>query len=108
MKTEMTLNEYKDWCTKIWTGSRRRLSLHDDFVMCTGLPGEVGEVLELIKKAERDKKSVLKLNKKKLIKEIGDVQYYLMMICHRQGIEPQEIIRANVKKLTARYKKRRR
>lgn len=104
---EMTLNEYKEWCAGIWTGSKRKLGLHDDYVMGTGLPGEVGEVLELLKKAERDKHSVLKVNKKKLIKELGDVQYYLMMICHRQGIEPQEIIRANVKKLKARYRNRR-
>lgn len=107
-KKELTLTEYKAWCAGIWTGSKRRLSLHDDFVMCTGLPGEVGEVLELLKKAQRDKKSVLLVNRKKLVKEIGDVLYYMMMICRRQGIDPQDVIDTNVKKLEARFKRRRR
>jgi NTP pyrophosphatase (non-canonical NTP hydrolase) len=106
-KNELSLNEYQTWVASMWTGSKKKLTLADDFVMSLGLPGEAGEVTELLKKAQRDKKSVLKVNKKKLIKELGDVQYYLMMICYRHGIEAQEIIRANVKKLKARYKNRR-
>lgn len=107
-KPELTLQEYKAWCVGIWTGSKKkRYTLHDDYVMGLGLPGEVGEVLELLKKAQRDKKSVLKVNKKKLVKEIGDVLYYMMMICRRQDIDPQDVINTNVKKLERRFKNRR-
>ncbi len=102
----MTISEYQKWCVRIWAGEERELTLHDDFVMCTGLPGEVGEVLELLKKAVRDKKNILLVNRKELIKEMGDVLYYLMVVAHRQGIDPQEIIAANVKKLEKRYTKR--
>jgi len=107
MKKEMTLNEYQAWVASMWTGKKKKLGLTDDFVMSLGLPGEAGEVTELLKKAQRDQGSVTKVDKKKLIKELGDVQYYLMMIAYRHGIEGQEIIRANVKKLEERYKNRR-
>lgn len=106
-KKVMTIDEYKDWCVTIWTGKKRKMGMRDDYIMGMGLPGEVGEVLELLKKSVRDKKDITKVNKTKLIKELGDVMYYLMMMCHRHGLPPSAVIAANVKKLKARYKNRR-
>ena len=106
---DTTLREYQQWCVGIWSSKKkRRYTLHDDYVMGLGLPGEVGEVLELLKKAKRDKGSVTKANKKKVTKEVGDVLYYMMVILHRHGIDPQEVMKVNVKKLEARYRRRKR
>lgn len=40
MSKEMTLNEYQAWVASMWTGSKRKLGLADDFVMSLGLPGD--------------------------------------------------------------------
>jgi NTP pyrophosphatase (non-canonical NTP hydrolase) len=71
--------------------------------MSTGLPGEVGEVLEHLKKDVRDNR---KPDKLKLTKELGDVLYYLLVIAHKEEITAQDIIDINVKKLTRRYSKK--
>jgi NTP pyrophosphatase (non-canonical NTP hydrolase) len=103
----MNMAQYKAWCASIWNGEKKAYGDRDDYIMGMGLSGEVGEVQELLKKAVRDKKDITKVNKKKLVKELGDVLYYWMIICDRHGIDPQTVIDANVKKLTARYKNRR-
>jgi NTP pyrophosphatase (non-canonical NTP hydrolase) len=74
--------------------------MRDDFIMCTGLGGETGEVLEVLKKNERDGK----MNKDDLVLELGDVLYYLLMIAERHGITAQQIMRGNVGKLEGRHK----
>lgn len=101
----MNLNEYFLWCRKVWRkgkGATKRFTADDKFVMCTGLGGETGEVLEVLKKQTRDKA----FNRDDLVKEMGDVLYYMMMICHWQKIDPQELMDGNVDKLQKRYAKR--
>jgi len=103
----MKLKDFQDFCVGMWTGSKNHeYELHDDYVMGLGLSGEAGEVQELLKKAVRDKKDITKVDKKELTKELGDVLYYMMIICDRHGIEPDDVIKTNVKKLQDRYPKR--
>jgi NTP pyrophosphatase (non-canonical NTP hydrolase) len=99
----MKLNDYQKWTRKIWSGNKKKLTLHDDFVMCVGLAGETGEVLEILKKKVRDKK----MDKGELVKELGDVLYYMMMICNRHGIQAEDVIKVNVNKLHKRFPNRR-
>jgi NTP pyrophosphatase (non-canonical NTP hydrolase) len=106
--SNITLRQYQKWCVGIWTCNKGEYTLHDDYVMGMGIPGEVGEVVELLKKAERDEKDVTKVNKKKLTKEIGDVLYYMMILMDRHGIDPEEVMKVNVKKLETRYRRKRR
>lgn len=98
----MTLNEFQEWVRAKWTTSPdRELTLRDDFIMSVGLGGETGEVLEILKKNVRDGK----LDLVHLTEELGDVLFYLTMICNRHGIKLNDVMETNVSKLTARKKK---
>lgn len=84
---------------------------YDDFVgtcpsfddPALGLPGEVGEVLELIKKDRRpgDRQQIMDIEK--LTKELGDVLWYVTKTAKTYGIELETIATGNVKKLTKRH-----
>lgn len=70
--------------------------------MSLGLAGETGEVIELLKKAVRDKHDLNKVDRKELVKELGDVLYYWMIICDRFKIDPEHVMKMNVDKLVKR------
>lgn len=69
-------------------------------IICSlGLSGEVGEVMELIKKELRDGTEI---DRKNLVKELGDVLAYLTLIGEQYGISLEEIAKANLNKLNDR------
>jgi NTP pyrophosphatase (non-canonical NTP hydrolase) len=65
-----------------------------------GLAGEVGEVVELVKKARFHG---LTLDKEKLKSECGDVLWYLTDLCAQAGFTLADAAQANTDKLRARY-----
>ena len=65
-----------------------------------GLTGESGEVAELIKKAFYHGHA---LDTAALSKELGDVLWYLAVMADGLGLSLDEIARANIDKLRARY-----
>lgn len=67
---------------------------------CLGLAGEVGELNDLVKKAIFHEKEV---DTEHLKKELGDVMWYVSMMCQSMGWELDEILQMNVDKLMARY-----
>ena len=67
---------------------------------CLGLAGETGETLDMIKKWVFHEKD---LDLDHLEKEIGDVMWYVAMICYSFGFDLDEILQKNVDKLKARY-----
>ena len=67
---------------------------------CLGLAGESGEVLDMVKKWVFHEKD---LDKDHLKKEIGDVMWYVAMLCESFGFDLDEILQMNVDKLKARY-----
>ena len=68
-----------------------------------GLGGETGEVLEIVKKLYRDGTGELTPEiRKALVKEMGDVVWYLAMLALDFGISFQEIARENLIKLFSR------
>ena len=67
---------------------------------CLGLAGETGELLDMIKKWIFHSKP---LDKDHAKKELGDVCWYVAMICESFGWDLDEILRMNVDKLKARY-----
>jgi len=103
---------YQHWVLAAWNYYDKvsKLDFRDDFIMSTGLGGETGEVLEIVKKLERDKKKLTPAKRKKMKEnlrlELGDVLYYLVMIATRHGIALDTIIKGNVQKLEKRYQKR--
>lgn len=84
-----------------------------EMVSCGGLgiAGEAGEVADLAKKflhhSKREDINQTKFNEKyrdKMIKELGDVRWYLELLAFCCGVSMQEIERRNVEKLRERFK----
>jgi NTP pyrophosphatase (non-canonical NTP hydrolase) len=92
------IDKYSEFVDQMWLGSPDGLQERDFRIMELGLPGEVGEVLELLKKNVRDGV----LDRDLLRKELGDVAYYWARICTAYGFKPSEVLIENVAKLEGR------
>ena len=68
--------------------------------LCMGLAGESGEVIDYIKKCMYHNH---KLYKQDIIKELGDVMWYLTNIATFFNIPMDIILNENIKKLEERY-----
>lgn len=75
---------------------------HNEAVLSAtlGLVGEAAEVSELLKRHYFHGKPLVKEN---LLKEIGDVCYYLAWLSHLQGIDLNYAMEANLEKLRQRH-----
>ena len=65
-----------------------------------GLSGEVGEVVDILKK------SIFQghpLDTRKVALELGDVMWYLTLLTHSIGYNPNEVTKMNIEKLKNRY-----
>lgn len=67
---------------------------------CLGLSGEVGELNDMIKKWMFHGHN---LNHSEIEKEIGDVLWYVAMMCESFGFSMEEIAQKNINKLIERY-----
>lgn len=95
----MTFNEYQK--------QSRRTALYPrelNLVYPTlGLTGEAGEVAEKIKKIIRDEEGRISNEKKKeLVKEMGDVLWYLAQLATELGVSLDEVATINIRKLSSR------
>jgi NTP pyrophosphatase (non-canonical NTP hydrolase) len=68
-----------------------------------GLSGETGEFSDIVKKVFFQGKEFDSTTREKLEKELGDIIFYWITGCHALGLDPNEVISLNVKKLSARY-----
>jgi len=70
---------------------------------CLGLAEESGEVCGKIKKIIRDDGGILTEEKKQaIIKELGDVLWYVAAQCWELGIPMNEAAQSNIDKITGR------
>ena len=67
---------------------------------CLGLSGEVGEFNDMIKKWIFHNTP---LDKEHVKKEIGDVMWYVAMMCESFGFSLDDVMQTNVDELIARY-----
>lgn len=67
---------------------------------CLGLAGEVGEFVDLVKKWIFHEHAI---DEEHLKKELGDVCWYIALICFCFGWDLQEILDLNIQKLEKRY-----
>lgn len=65
-----------------------------------GLTGEAGEVSDLVKKGIFHEKGI---DREHLEKELGDVMWYIALICHTCCFDLDEIMQINIDKLKSRY-----
>ena len=68
-----------------------------------GLPGEVGEVLELVKKDRRTGQYRQPLDPEKFMGECGDVLFYLTRLIYKNGLTLKEVAEFNKEKLLKRH-----
>lgn len=67
---------------------------------CLGLAGEVGEVNDLVKKTIFHEAEIDTVH---LMKEVGDICWYIALICHCMGWDLEDVMQANIDKLKNRY-----
>ena len=70
---------------------------------CLGLAAESGEFIEIPKKIFFQGKPLTEAEVFHLKRELGDVMWYWINACRALGLDPNEVIAENVKKLEARY-----
>lgn len=70
-----------------------------------GLAGEAGEIVDLLKKALRDRHpdSPVEVDKSKLSEELGDLLWYISSIARMFGVSMEEVAISNIAKLRKRY-----
>lgn len=67
---------------------------------CLGLSGEAGEFNDMVKKWIFHEKP---MDFDHAQKEVGDILWYIAMICHSFGWDMSQIMQMNIDKLKARY-----
>ena len=92
--------------TEIFQREARR-SLRDDLPyeatcsnMCMGLAGEIGEVIDIMKKHIYQGKE---LDITDVIEEVGDVLWYIANFCNVNNITMDDCMESNIKKLRKRF-----
>ena len=109
----MTGNEYQALASRTNDGfetSRLMTKMieHEDWLIdfggvlnaCLGLAGEVGELNDMVKKWLFHEKE---LDEQRLKQELGDVMWYVAMMCQSMGWELEDVLQTNIDKLKARY-----
>ena len=96
----MDLKEYQKLCKLT---ARKGKDVNED--LCAwglGVSGEAGDISSCIKKLVFHKNDAIKDG----IKEnIGDIMWYVSMICNSLGWDLNEVLEENIKKLKERYPK---
>lgn len=100
----MTLDDYQKEAltTALWSGDNMKDLAH----WVLGISGEAGEVAEKVKKIIRDKDGELNdESKAELMKELGDVLWYIAVMAEHLGYRLEEVGQTNISKLRDRQKR---
>lgn len=68
-----------------------------------GLSSESGELMEIVKKVMYQGKPFNDETKFHILRELGDIAFYLMTTALALNLDPTEILNENIKKLESRY-----
>ena len=105
----MNFNDYqkKALSTDLGAGKSNKYAHDPAYVdKILSFVGEAGEVAEKYKKIIRDKGGVInKEDKQEIVKEIGDVLWYIAILADYLGVSLDELAQANVDKLASRNKR---
>lgn len=91
----LTINEYQKLAMR--TANPECIELKN---VGLGIAGEAGEVADLIKKHLCHGHP---LDKLKIMKELGDVAWYIALGCETLGVDMGSVLQMNINKLKARY-----
>lgn len=70
---------------------------------CMGLSGEIGELVDIVKKIIMQGKKLDDKTKENITKEAGDIFFYYIMLLNSMNLSLYEIIEKNKEKLNKRY-----
>jgi len=94
----MTINEYQQLAMTTLNKEMSKKDMLINGVM--GLCGESGEAIDIVKKHLAQGHE---LDREKLIKELGDIAWYLAEMATVLDIELEEVLERNIEKLKKRY-----
>ncbi|MBR5225589.1 MAG: nucleoside triphosphate pyrophosphohydrolase family protein [Clostridia bacterium] len=94
----MTINEYQSLAMRTLNPELSKKDVLINGVM--GLCGESGEAIDIVKKHLAQGHE---LDREKLIKELGDVAWYLAETAYALDVPLEEVLQRNIDKLRARY-----
>lgn len=94
----MTINEYQKLAMTTLNPALDQRDVLINGVM--GLCGEAGEAIDIVKKHLAQGHE---LDREKLIKELGDVAWYLAETAYALDVPLEEVLQRNIDKLRARY-----
>lgn len=96
----MTVNEYQIEALRTLPGRSERdaIDILEEGLM--GLNGESGECVDLLKKHKFQGHD---LDNEHLVKELGDVSWYLAISAYAIGCDLETVFRKNIEKLRERY-----
>lgn len=103
----MTIDEYADKALSTLLGDHAYGQVDARLMaQVLGLGGEAGEVQEKFKKIIRDKRGQLsEADRAEIIKELGDVLWYVNAVAHLLGSSLEEVARRNNDKLASRLQR---
>lgn len=93
---EFTANDYQKAALRTANKETKDLILNGALGLC----GESGEVADIIKKHLFQGHE---LDKEKIIKELGDVCWYIAITAHGLGVDLETVMKKNIEKLIKRY-----
>lgn len=94
----MTVNEYQSAALRTVNLDLTNFELLQDGLM--GLNGEAGEALDILKKHMFQCHD---LDERHIVKELGDIAWYLAITAHALGYPLEEVLQMNIDKLKKRY-----
>ena len=94
-QSNLDLNEYQKAANRTLLGKEQVLTN-----CALGLSGEAGEVADLVRKYTFQGSD---LDKDQLVKELGDVLWYLSQVAQWADIPLEDVAQDNIERLTARY-----
>ena len=94
----MTINEYQSLAMRTLNPSLEKRDVLINGVM--GLCGEAGEAIDLVKKHLHQEHE---LDRDGLIRELGDVAWYLAETAHALDVDLETVLQMNIDKLRRRY-----
>jgi NTP pyrophosphatase (non-canonical NTP hydrolase) len=95
ISSNSTFNQYQEFVKSMKVYPEKHAIIYP----ALGIAGEAGEVAEKVKKWLRGDRE---LDKLELLKEAGDVLWYLTSLADDLGYTLQDLVNENVKKLTSR------
>lgn len=101
LKIKMNFNEYQEKVKDTWISNEKDLDR-----MVLGICGEAGEMAEYFKKFYRqDLSNNPVLDYTKIRSELGDILYYVAMLCNELGMKLIDVANCNIIKLQDRKKR---